>query len=146
MILANCYYVCYYVADFSNCGKRIGYENSYLNYDNALLAAKEIIKCLDVDGDVNVISGRTGEILNTLTSTTNAPEHEEKRTAHEPFADGFGGVWQHNKNEDLWSYDCTGQNCEKCPYHCGDRDCATDNLSLDEVEEIIAVAMERIGR
>ena len=60
MILSRCYYVSYHVADFSADGEPTYHEDTYQNYNNALLVAKELVKCLDVIDDVYVIGGLTG--------------------------------------------------------------------------------------
>ena len=64
MVLKECYYVCYYVADFSKDGESVLHEDPYRVYSNALTAAKELTKCLDVvDGNACIVSGLTGEVL-----------------------------------------------------------------------------------
>ena len=74
MILAKCYCVNYYVADFSAEGKSTHHEDFYQDYNNALLVAKELVKCLDVIDDVCVIDGLTGEILDTVSKA--APKED----------------------------------------------------------------------
>ena len=77
MILAKCYYVNYHVVDFSakNEATTFHHEDMYQDYNNALLVAKELVKCLDVVDDVSVIDGLTGEILNTVSRA--APKEDE---------------------------------------------------------------------
>ena len=82
MILSRCYYVSYSVADFSakNEATTFHHEDMYQDYNNALLVAKELVKCLDIVDDVCVIDGLTGEILNTISKAApNENEAEEDR-------------------------------------------------------------------
>ena len=224
MILAKCYYVNYYVADFSAEGKSTHHEDAYQDCNNAILIAKELVKCLDVVDDVYVIDGLTGEVLNTVSKAapnendtekdsipiftdtfedknggiwrrmedgrwdydcTNFgcsdcaycnndngrcnvvdPLSEEDRNyqielankrihakadkndtiSNEPFEDGFGGIWCKDEDNELWSYDCGGISCSKCPYNIDRWDCHTSNLSLDDVKKRIAETKERIGK
>lgn len=224
MILSRCYYVSYHVADFSAEGKPTYHEDAYQDCNNAMLVAKELVKCLDVVDDVYVIDGLTGEILNTVSKAapnenkaeedsiptftdtfedknggiwrltedgrwdydcTNfgcsdcaycnndngrcnvadplcekdrdyqielanerirAKADENDVINTEPFEDGFGGIWCKNEDNELWSYNCYGISCDKCPYNDSCEWCHTSNLYLDEVKKRIAEAKERIGK
>lgn len=118
MILAKCYYVNYYVADFSADGKSTHHEDIYQDYNNALLVAKELVKCLDVVDDIYVIDGLTGEILNTVSKTApneNEVEEDSIPTFTDTFEDKNGGIWRFLENG-KWDYDCTDRNCSDCVY------------------------------
>ena len=225
MILSRCYYVNYYVADFSAEGKSTHHEDMYQDYNNALLVAKELVKCLDIIDDVCVIDGLTGEILNAVSRAAQKEDEVEENSiptftdtfedknggiwrlneddkweydcsnfgcsdciycnndnrcdvvdplcekdrnyqielanerirvkadknntaSNEPFEDGFGGIWYKDEDNELWSYDCGGISCSKCPYYYDDGYgwCHTTNLSLDDVKKRIAETKERIGK
>lgn len=106
-MVTACYIVIYHVADFSTGDKPVCHEDAYQSYDNALLVAKDLAKCLDVVDDVYVIDGLTGEVFNTIlkdapqkdkTEEDDAPaDNTEKNNApisSDIFDDGTGGVWQ----------------------------------------------------
>lgn len=122
MILAKCYYVNYYVADFSAEGKSTHHEDFYQDYNNALLVAKELVKCLDVVDDVYVIDGLTGEILNAISKTApneNEAEEDSIPTFTDTFEDENGGTWQ-LMEDGKWDYDCLGLDCSDCVYRNSD--------------------------
>lgn len=132
MILTKCYYVNYYVADFSADGKSTHHEDIYQDHNNALLVAKELVKCLDVVDDVYVIDGLTGEILNTISKA--APKEDEIEDDNIPtftdtFEDKNGGTWQ-LMEDGKWDYDCLGLCCSDCVY------CNSDNGRCNVVEPL----------
>ena len=132
MILAKCYYVNYYVADFSADGKSTHHEDFYQDYNNALLVAKELVKCLDIVDDVYVIDGLTGEILDTVSKA--APKEDEiEKDSIPAFTDTFedknGGTWQ-LMEDGKWDYDCLGLDCSDCVYR------NSDNGRCDVVEPL----------
>ena len=132
MILTKCYYVNYYVADFSADGKSTHHEDIYQDHNNALLVAKELVKCLDVVDDVYVIDGLNGAILNTVSKTApNANEVEENSipTFTDTFEDKNGGTWQ-LMEDGKWDYDCLGLDCSDCVYR------NSDNGRCDVVEPL----------
>ena len=149
MILAKCYYVNYYVADFSAKDDRpTHHEDIYQDYNNALLVAKELVKCLDVVDDVCVIDGLTGEILNTVSRA--APKEDEIEDGNVPapadtFEDENGGIWR-RMEDGRWDYDCTNFGCSDCAY------CNNDNgrcnvaypLCEEDRDYQIELAKERI--
>lgn len=97
MILSKCFYVSYSVADFSADGEPTCHEDTYQNYNNALLVAKELVKCLDVVNDVYVIDGLTGEILDTVSKAAaneNEVEEDSIPTFTDTFEDKNGGIWR----------------------------------------------------
>ena len=51
-MVTACYIVIYHVADFPTGDKPVRHEDAYQSYDNALLVAKDLAKCLDVVNDV----------------------------------------------------------------------------------------------
>lgn len=161
MILERCYYVSYHVADFTTKGEPTYHEDAYQDCNNAMLVAKELVKCLDVVDDVYVIDGLTGEILNTISKAMPKEDKVEKNNIPAPtddtkeekiptfintFEDGFGGVWRKNEEDGLWNYDCRGMGCNGCPYNATLGSCRTNNLSLDNVGKIIAETKKRIGK
>ena len=122
MILSRCYYVSYNVADFSAEGEPACHEDAYQDYNNALLVAKELVKCLDVINDVYVIDGLTGEILNTVSKAApndNEAEEDSIPTFTDTFEDKNGGIWRLLENG-KWDYDCTDRHCSDCIYHNND--------------------------
>ena len=132
MILAKCYYVNYYVADFSADGKSTHHEDIYQDHNNALLVAKELVKCLDVVDDVYVIDGLTGELLDTVSKA--APKEDEIEENSIPaftdtFEDKNGGTWQ-LMEDGKWDYDCLGLDCSDCVYR------NNDNGRCDVVEPL----------
>ena len=147
MILSRCYYVNYYVADFSAEGKSTHHEDFYQDYNNALLVAKELVKCLDIVDDVYVIDGLTGEILNTVSKA--APKEDEIEDDNAPaptdiFEDKNGGIWRLNE-DDKWYYDCTNRNCSDCVYCNSDKCCDVFNPLCEKDRDYqIELANERI--
>lgn len=149
MILAKCYYVNYYVADFSADGKSTHHEDIYQDHNNALLVAKEIVKCLDVVDDVYVIDGLTGEILNTVSKAApneNKTEEDSIPAFTDTFEDKNGGIWR-CMEDGRWDYDCTGRICSDCVYRNSDngRCNVVDPLSEEDRDYQIELANERIG-
>lgn len=151
MILAKCYYVNYYVADFSADGKSTHHEDIYQDHNNALLVAKELVKCLDVVNDIYVIDGLTGEILNTVSKAApneNEVEEDSIPTFTDTFEDKNGGVWRLLENG-KWDYDCTDRHCSDCIYHNNDgrweeRCGVVEPLSEEDRNYQIKLAKERI--
>ena len=147
MILAKCYYVNYYVADFSADGKSTCHEDIYQDHNNALLVAKELVKCLDVVDDVYVIDGLNGAILNTVSKT--APKEDEIEedsipTFTDTFEDKNGGIWRLIE-DGRWDYDCTDRNCLDCIYCNNDKRCdVVEPLSEEDRNYQIERANERI--
>ena len=147
MILSRCYYVSYHVADFSAEGKSTCHEDTYQDYNNALLVAKELVKCLDVVDDVYVIDGLAGEILNTVSKA--APNENEGEEDNDPapadtFEDKNGGIWR-LMEDDKWEYDCSNFGCGDCIYCNSDNRCnIVDPLSEEDRNYQIELAKERI--
>lgn len=152
MILANCYYVTYQIADFAKNGETAWREDHYQSYDNALLVAKELIKCHDVFDGVCVVDGLTGEVLDEFSAddvtTPTVKEVEEKATSTigGTFKDENGGIW-HLTDDGKWDYDCTGQNCSECVY-CDKGVCCEipDPLSEEDRNCQIELAKERMAK
>lgn len=147
MILTKCYYVNYYVADFSADGKSTHHEDIYQDHNNALLVAKELAKCLDIVDDVYVIDGLTGEILNTVSKAApngNEVEEDSIPTFTDTFEDKNGGIWR-LMEDGRWDYDCTDRNCLDCIYCNNDKRCGVvEPLSEEERNYKIELAKERI--
>ena len=150
MILTKCYYVNYRVADFAKNGETTWREDPYQSYDNALLVAKEIIKCHDVFDGVCVVDGLTGEVLDefsaddVITPAVEKVEEETTSTIGGTFKDKNGGIW-HLTDDGKWDYDCTGQNCSDCVYCDKGRCCEiVDPLSEEDRNYQIELANERI--
>lgn len=147
MILTQCYYVSYNVADFSAEGKPTFHEDAYQDYNNALLVAKELVKCLDVVDGVCVIDGLTGEILNTVSKATpneNEAEEDSIPTFTDTFEDENGGIWR-RMEDGRWDYDCTDRNCLDCIYCNNDKRCGVvEPLSEEDRDYQIERANERI--
>lgn len=147
MILAKCYYVNYYVADFSADGKSTHHEDIYQDHSNALLVAKELVKCLDVIDDVYVIDGLTGEILNTVSKAApneNEVEEDSIPTFTDTFVDKNGGIWRLIE-DGRWDYDCTDRNCLDCIYCNSNKRCdVVEPLSEEDRNYQIELAKERI--
>lgn len=148
MILAKCYYVNYYVADFSADGKSTRHEDIYQDHNNALLVAKELVKCLDVVDDIYVIDGLTGEILNTVSKAApneNEAEEDSIPTFTDTFEDKNGGTWQ-LMEDGKWDYDCFGLVCSDCVYRNSDngRCGIVDPLSEEDRNYQIELANKRI--
>ena len=147
MILSRCYYVNYYVADFSADGKSTHHEDMYQDYNNALLVAKELVKCLDVVDDVCVIDGLTGELLNAISKAApneNEVEEDSIPTFTDTFEDKNGGIWR-LMEDGRWDYDCTNRNCLDCVYCNSDKRCdVVDPLSEEDRDYQIELANKRI--
>lgn len=146
-MVTACYIVIYYVTDFPMGEKPVCHEDAYRNYDNALLVAKDLAKCLDVVDDVYVIDGLTGEVLNTIlkdapqenkTEEDNAPtDNTEKNNAPISsgiFDDGTGGVWQLTV-DNKWDYQCLGLVCSDCAY-CDNSHCVVRSPVTEEERDI----------
>lgn len=153
MILKDCYYVRYRIADYSEEGKTEIHEDAYLNYTNALLVAQELTKCSDLVGSTTVIDGSTGEVLDEFDSNDATPAVEEKVVRPTTldsiaFEDGLGGIWRKDADEedDLWSYDCSGISCNNCPYNFGCGPCYSDKLHIEDAMKVIEEAKARIGK
>ena len=126
MILSRCYYVSYHVADFTAKGEPTYHEDAYQDCNNAMLVAKELVKCLDVVDDVYVIDGLTGEILDTVSKAApngNEVEEDSIPTFTDTFEDKNGGIWRLLENG-KWDYDCTDLCCSDCIYHNNDERCS----------------------
>ena len=147
MIFSRCYYVSYHVADFSADGKSTCHDDIYQDYNNALLVAKELVKCLDVVNDVYVIDGLTGEILDTVSKAApNENEFEEDSipTFTDTFEDKNGGIWRLLENG-KWDYDCTDLCCSDCIYHNNDERCGVvEPLCEEDRNYQIELASRRI--
>ena len=147
MILSRCYYVSYNVADFSADGEPTCHEDTYQNYNNALLVAKELVKCLDVVDDVYVIDGLTGEILDTVSKAApneNEVEEDSIPTFTDTFEDKNGGVWR-LLEDGRWDYDCTNRNCSDCVYCNSDKRCGVvEPLCEEDRDYQIELASRRI--
>ena len=147
MILSRCYYVNYYVADFSAEGKSTHHEDMYQDCNNAMLVAKELVKCLDVVDDVYVIDGLTGEILDTVSKAApneNKAEEGSIPTFTDTFEDKNGGIWR-LLEDGRWDYDCTDRNCSDCVYCNSDKRCGVvDPLCEKDRNYQIELANERI--
>ena len=151
MILKEYYYVCYYTADFSRDGKSTLHEDFYLVYSNALMAAKELTKCLDVvDGNVSIVSALTGEVLaefsadETIIPTVEKAEEKTISIIEETFKDKNGGIW-HLTDDGKWDYDCTGQECSDCVYYDKGGNCEMfDPLCEEDRNYRIELAKEKI--
>lgn len=118
-MVTACYIVIYYVTDYPMGKEPVRHEDAYRNYDNALLVAKDLAKCLDIVDDVYVIDGLTGEVINTILK--DAPQEDKTEENDAPastdsFDDGTGGVWRLTE-DNKWDYDCTGLMCHNCAYY-----------------------------
>ena len=147
MILSRCYYVDYHVADFTAKGEPTFHEDAYQDCNNAMLVAKELVKCLDVVDDVYVIDGLTGEILNTVSKAApneNGAEEDSIPTFTDTFEDKNGGIWRLMENG-KWDYDCTNLYCSDCIYHNNDERCGVvEPLSEEDRNYQIELANRRI--
>lgn len=150
MVLKECYYVCYYIVNYSEEGKTELHEDAYLNYTNALLVAKELTKCRDLSGIVSVIDGSTGEVLDefekdeavasTAEKTDNAAINNDNG-----FEDGTGGTWYLTQDGE-WSYDCLGLTCSRCAY-CEEHHCLVrDSVTKEERDIQIKSARKRMRK
>ena len=107
MILSRCYYVSYHVADFTAKGEPTYHEDAYQDCNNAMLVAKELVKCLDVVDDVYVIDGLTGEILDTVSKaapTETGAGEDSIHTFIDNFEDKNGGIWRFLE-KGKWDYE-----------------------------------------
>lgn len=160
-MVTACYIVIYHVADFPTGDKPVRHEDAYQSYDNALLVAKDLAKCLDVVDDVYVIDGLTGEVINTIlkdapqedkTEEDDAPaDNTEKNNAPISsgiFDDGTGGVWQLTVDS-KWDYQCLGLVCSDCAY-CDNGHCVVRSPVTEEERDIqiksAKVRMSETGR
>lgn len=135
-MVTACYIVIYYVTDFPMGEEPVRHEDAYRSYDNALLVAKDLAKCLDVVDDVYVIDGLTGEVINTILKDAPA-DNTEKNNA--PISsgildDGTGGVWQLTVNNE-WDYNCLGLVCSNCVY-CDNGHCVVRSPVTEEERDI----------
>lgn len=132
-MITACYIVTYYVADFPAGDNPVRYEDAYRDHNNALLVAKDLAKCLDVVGDVYVIDGLTGEVLNTIlkdmpqedtTEEDDVPaDNAEKNNAPTPvdiYKDKNGDTW-FRISDGRWRFYCVNRYCADCPYY--DEEC-----------------------
>lgn len=148
-MVTACYIVIYYVADFPMGKEPVRHEDAYRNYDNALLVAKDLAKCLDVVDDVYVIDGLTGEVINTILK--NAPQEdiaEEEKIPNfkDSFDDGTGGMWRLTEDNE-WDYDCTGFLCTNCVYCDDGRNCLVrDPVTKEERDIQIKSAKARVKK
>lgn len=148
-MVTACYIVIYYVADFPMGKEPVRHEDAYRNYDNALLVAKDLAKCLDVVDDVYVINGLTGEVINTILK--NAPQEdiaEEEKIPNfkDSFDDGTGGMWRLTEDNE-WDYDCTGFLCTNCVYCDDGRNCLVrDPVTKEERDIQIKSAKARVKK
>lgn len=147
MMFTRCYCVVYHVADFAADGESVGHQDAYRDYNNALLIAKDLVKCLDVVDDVYVIDGLTGEVLNTIlkdepqkdtTEEDDVPtdniEKNNVSISDGIFDDGTGGVWQLTVDNE-WDYQCLGLVCSDCPY-CDENHCLVRSPVSKEERDI----------
>ena len=147
MILSRCYYVNYHVADFTAKGEPTYHEDAYQDCNNAMLVAKELVKCLDVVDDVYVIDGLTGEILDTVSKAApneNRAEEDSIPTFTDTFEDKNGGIWR-LMEDGRWDYDCTDRNCLDCIYCNSDKRCdVVEPLFEEDRDYQIELACRRI--
>lgn len=128
-MVTACYIVTYHVADFPMGEEPVRHEDAYRSYDNALLVAKDLAKCLDVVDDVYVIDGLTGEVINTIlkdapqedkTEENDAPaDSTEKNNAPTPvdtYKDKNGDTW-FRISDGRWRFYCVNRYCADCPYY-----------------------------
>ena len=158
MLFTKCYCVVYHVTDFAADGESVGHQDTYRDYNNALLVAKDLAKCLDVVDDVYVIDGLTGEVLNTIlkdepqkdtTEEDDVPtDNTEKNNASISdgiFDDGTGGVWQLTV-DNKWDYQCLGLVCSDCAY-CDENHCFARNpMTEKERDNLIESAKARMKK
>ena len=166
MMLTNCYCVVYHVADFAADGEFICHQDAYRDHNNALLVAKDLVKCFDVVDDVYVIDGLTGEVLNTIlkdepqkditeeddvpadntdenNTSTNTAKKDDAPISGGIFEDGTGGVWQLIE-DNKWNYQCLGVACSDCAYCDGSHCFARDPMTEEERDNLIKSAKERM--
>lgn len=152
-MVTACYIVIYYVTDYPMGEEPVRHEDAYRNYDNALLVAKDLAKCLDVVDDVYVINGLTGEVINTILK--DAPQEDKAEEDNAPadnikknnapissgiFDDGTGGVWQLTV-DNKWDYQCLG-----CAY-CDNSHCVVRSpMTEEERDNLIKSAKARMKK
>lgn len=148
-MVTACYIVIYYVADFPMGKEPVRHEDAYRNYDNALLVAKDLAKCLDVVDDVYVIDGLTGEVINTILKDApqeDIAEEEKIPNFKDSFDDGTGGMWRLTEDNE-WDYDCTGFLCTNCVYCDDGRNCLVrDPVTKEERDIQIKSAKARVKK
>ena len=118
-MVTACYIVMYYVTDFPMGEEPVRHEDAYRNYDNALLVAKDLAKCLDVVDDVYIIDGLTGEVINAILKDKpqeDTTKEDDAPASTDSFDDGTGGVWRLTEDNE-WDYDCTSLMCHNCAYY-----------------------------
>lgn len=130
MMFTKCYCVVYHVADFAADNEFICHQDAYCDYNNALLVAKDLAKCLDVADNVFVIDGLTGEVLNTILK--DAPQENKAEEDDAPadnastpvdtYKDKNGDTW-FRISDGRWRIDCTNRHCADCPYYSEEGDC-----------------------
>lgn len=138
MMLTKCYCVVYHVADFAADNEFICHQDAYLDYNNALLVAKDLAKCLDVVDDVYVIDGLTGEVLNTILK--DAPQKDKTEEDDAPadntsdpvdiYKDKNGDTW-FRISDGRWRFDCSNRHCAYCPYYEGEYSCGVREPLLE---------------
>ena len=157
-MVTACYIVIYYVTDYPMGEEPVRHEDAYWNYDNALLVAKDLAKCLDVVDDVYVINGLTGEVINTILKDAPQEDKSEKNDApadnteknNAPISsgildDGTGGVWQLTV-DNKWDYQCLGLVCSDCAY-CDNNHCVVRSPVTEEERDVqIKSAKARIKK
>lgn len=148
-MVTACYIVIYHVADFPTGDKPVRHEDAYQSYDNALLVAKDLAKCLDVVDDVYVIDGLTGEVINTILKDApqeDVAEEEKIPNFKDSFDDGTGGMWRLTEDNE-WDYDCTGFLCTNCVYCDDGRNCLVrDPVTKEERDILIKSAKARVKK
>lgn len=149
MMLTKCYCVVYHVADFAADNEFICHQDAYCNHDNALLVAKDLVKCLDVVDDVYVIDGLTGEVLNTILK--DAPRESKTEEDGAPvdnapdpvdtYKDKNGDTW-FRISDGRWRIDCTNRHCADCPYYSEEGDCIVQE-PLPDVDRNYQIELAR---
>lgn len=150
MMLTKCYYVVYHVADFAADNEFICHQDAYCSYNNALLVAKDLAKCLDVADNVFVIDGLTGEVLNTILK--DAPQEDSTEEDDAPadntsdpadtYRDKNGDTW-FRISDGRWRIDCTNRHCADCPYYSEEGDCIVQE-PLHDVDRNYQVELARL--
>ena len=151
-MVTACYIVIYYVTDFPMGEKPVRHEDAYRNYDNALLVAKDLAKCLDVVDDVYVIDGLTGEVLNTILK--DAPQENKVEeddtpadntpTSADTYRDKNGDTW-FRISDGRWRIDCSNRHCADCPYYSEEGDCIVQE-PLHDADRNYQVELARKGK
>ena len=145
MLLTKCYYVVYHVADFAADNESICHQDAYCDYNNALLVAKDLAKCLDVADDVYVIDGLTGEVLNTILKDAPQEDKAEENDAPAPadtYRDKNGDTW-FRISDGRWRIDCANRHCADCPYYSEEGDCIVQE-PLHDVDRNYQVELARL--